>query len=240
MRLTRSVLVGSLASALLAGSLVLPAAAASSDGKMAIVQGYTGTRVDVCVNGREIKSRMPFGCKMVRSFSRGLKVVKVFKAGPGSCRGTKLAQRAIRFPRGSDLTIVVGRRSPKVLVFDNNDRPPMPVDHMELVFRHAADYGGVTFRHRVEALPGEEVVPALLSSPRIWKRGDEGWNFYPILVGGRPEWATTWVSKEIPYAPGTVRVAGPTLVQIGGHSRYEWIFIGRNYKTRLVVLKRGR
>ncbi len=238
MRFIRSTLAGCLVAALLVTSLAASAVTAPAKGKMSIVQGRTGALLDVCVNGKEIESRLRFGGRVFRNFGPGPKVLKFFRAAPGSCRGTKIAQRTVRFPRGSDLTIVVGRRSPKVLVFDNNGAPPSRLPASDLVFRHAADYRGVTFRQRIDELPDDPVEPAAEAEPLIWKRGREGWGSYPLLAGQPLEWATTWVSEELPHWPDPVRAAAPKFTMMAGHARYEWIFIGHADKTRLLVLKR--
>ncbi len=79
MRLVRSALAGCVVATLLATSLAVPVMAAPVKGKMAIVQGNPSAKVDVCINGREIKSKMRFGTKVYRTFPAGLKVLKVTK-----------------------------------------------------------------------------------------------------------------------------------------------------------------
>jgi len=237
MRLIRTLSMSSLAAALVITSLAASAAAADpTKGKMTIVQGNYGVRVDVCINGREIKSRMPFGAKIHRTFGAGPKVLKVTKAAPGACTGKKLAKRVIKFPKGSDFTVVISKRKPKkVMVFDNASQlPPGPVlPGLNLFFRHAADIGKVTFRQEVRNLPLEP-APA----DPTWVKGDQTWRYLPIAVGGTPLYATTWVTRDLGYYP-PARVAGPAWTLLGAYQRYEWILIGTGKHPRLIQIRRN-
>ena len=236
MRPGRHTLAGCLVAALLVTSLAVPTAAVTR-GKMAIVQGNYGVRVDVCINGREVKSAMPFGAKVYRILSRGTKVIKVARAAPGACKGEKLVKREIKFPGGSDLTVVITKRKPKkMLIFDNTPPAGPFLAGAHRFFRHAADIGKVTFRHEARPLPTE---PALAGEPTLyWKKGRSAYSYVTYGIGGTPMYSTTWVSRYPMLYPPEV-VAGPVSSLLGSRDRYEWILIGTGKHPRLVLLRRN-
>ncbi len=235
MRLVRSALAGCVVATLLATSLAVPVMAAPVKGKMAIVQGNPSAKVDVCINGREIKSKMRFGTKVYRTFPAGLKVLKVTKADPRTCKGKVLAYKAFKFPKGSDFTVVISKKKPqKVMVFDNAYPPGPIVSGSHRFFRNASDYGEVTFRHEAKPITTD---PAMAATDPTWKKGESTWRYLPMGVGGAPMSSTTWISDVPMYFPPLV-VAGPVWSLLSDGKRYEWIFIGTTKRPRLLLLKR--
>jgi len=84
----KAVLAASL-TALALSALAVPAAAAvPTAGTLGIVNGIPGTRIDICVNGREIRSHVPYGGKVSRFTSIGFKTIKIFKKDPRTCSTT--------------------------------------------------------------------------------------------------------------------------------------------------------
>ena len=84
----RTVVVGGAALALMAVSLAMPAAAADTKGTLAIVNGVPGKRVDVCLNGSEIKSNLAFGGHVFKDvIGTGSKNLKFYEHDPRTCRG---------------------------------------------------------------------------------------------------------------------------------------------------------
>ena len=66
----------------------IPAAAADTQGTLAIVNGVPGRRLDVCVNGTEIKSGLRYGKAVFRSvISTGEKILKLYDPDPRTCKG---------------------------------------------------------------------------------------------------------------------------------------------------------
>ena len=72
------------------GTLVTPVAAATT--KLTVVNGHPGTRVDVCVQGREIKSGLRYGGVVFRTTNTAFVVVKLYKRDPRPCGGRPLGQ----------------------------------------------------------------------------------------------------------------------------------------------------
>ena len=57
----RTLVIGGAALALMAAALAMPAGAADTKGTLALVNGIPGKKVDVCLNGNEIKSNLAYG-----------------------------------------------------------------------------------------------------------------------------------------------------------------------------------
>jgi hypothetical protein len=237
MRHIRSLIIGAVVAALSVTSLAASVSAMdiADKGKVAIVQGAVGVKVDVCVNGREIVSAMPFGKYTFRRLAPGAKALRVTKAAPGACKGAKIAYRAFKFPKGADYTIVLSKKKPqKVMVFDNAYPSGPYVSGVHRFFRNALDDGKVTFRHEARPLP---LSPAAEPTP-TWAKGDSTWSYLGIAVGGAPTYTTTWAS-EVPMLYPPHVVAGPIWAVMGKHQRYEWIVIGNERVQRMVLLRRN-
>jgi len=54
-----------------------------------------GTKADICVNDKEIKSRVPDGGKTSKVMVSGFKTIKIFKKDPRKCRGAQVPGREI-------------------------------------------------------------------------------------------------------------------------------------------------
>jgi hypothetical protein len=226
--------------ALVIAALGAPASASVSKGAIAVVNGIPGTKVDICINGREIKSRVGYGGKILKLMSPGSKTLKVFKPDPRRCRGTKLAQKRFTLtandnaqPDG-DLTIVVTRRKPmKVVIFDNTGAgqiPPTgaPFDHGKFFWRHAADLGPVDFYYRNwEPNPEFQMDPA--ADP--FTKGDED---------DASALADYLVQLRVTRVGQTGSITRPKRVDVVASHRYEWIVLGTKVRNaRIVVLDRA-
>ena len=117
---TRRSLIGAALGALLFATLTFPTSAADLKGTLAFVNGIPGKRVDVCLNGREIKSGLAYGKGIFKNvIGTGDKNLKFYERDQRACRGTVLAKDSFAIGSGEDLTIVATRKAPKVLRFDN-------------------------------------------------------------------------------------------------------------------------
>jgi hypothetical protein len=166
----------SLVAALALGATAAPAAAADK-GKLTVVNGMPGTRIDVCIgSSNEIKSGLGYGASF-RKQLLGSKKLRFRKAAPGKCKGKLLAARTVGLPSGSDKTVVFSKKSPKVLVFDN-DRVdqvnPNPVG--VLATRHAADlsWNAVHIDYQLwQQGPGGSLPPTLADDdPVSYEKGE--------------------------------------------------------------------
>ena len=111
MRRSRNLIMAAAVAALAISALGVPAAAAGS-GKVMIVQGRPGPAVDICINGREVKSKLGYGKRAFKRLGAGFKKLRVYKKDPRRCRGRLLAKKGFAFPGGSDLTIVITQKKP--------------------------------------------------------------------------------------------------------------------------------
>ena len=101
-------------------SLALPVGAADTQGTLAIVNGIPGKRVDVCLNGNEIKSNLGYGGNVFKDVvGTGNKNLKFYAHDPRTCRGQQVGQESFTLDPAEDLTIVVTKNPDKVVVFDN-------------------------------------------------------------------------------------------------------------------------
>ena len=165
MRKSKAILFGATLAAFAVSSLAVPASAATGS-KLTIINGFPGKKVDVCVNGREIRSALPYG-KVVRKTTRSPKTtVKLFaKNNRARCKGTLLGKRVVSFKKG---TLVITKKFPKrVVVFDMS--PPAPTTSALVSSRlsvlHAADVQPVEFWRDItfidpfpEVAAGEEIL----------------------------------------------------------------------------------
>lgn len=201
-------------------ALAVPAAAGVHPTQLAIIQGMPGVRVDLCVNGKEIRSGVRYGWKTFRSPDAGSVTLKVFRQDPRKCKGRLIAKRTFDLPEHGDLSIVIARGSPKIMLFDNLGFPPVgPAANPYIVVRHAARAPAM------EWLFGEPVGPGP-SSGHTWSRGDQ-------IAGSLSEEriSSVWVFA------GTPKPAGPAKVMhLVPDRRYEVYLIGskpKNYKQAI-------
>ena len=100
MRRLRNLIMAAAVAALAISALGVPVAAAGS-GKVMIVQGRPGPAVDICINGKEVKSKLAYGKRTFRKLGAGFKKLKVYKKDPRRCRGKKLGQKNFASPQAA-------------------------------------------------------------------------------------------------------------------------------------------
>lgn len=217
------------AAALTISALAAPVAAA--DPKVAIVQGMPGVRVDVCVNGKEIKSGMPYGGTIFRKFSAGDRTIKVFKRDARKCRGTKLLQQKVSLAEDADVTLVLTRKAPKLVVFDNTGGSAIYAP--DFFFRHAADLGSAVIGF--EQIGGGAWTPAAPTTftkgqQYLWEAANVNVRATASKLFGRRIATSRWVAS--PY----VTVVSDDL----GYSKVEFILVGtKNKNARFVTIDRS-
>lgn len=222
--------------ALAVTALAAPAGAADTKGTLAFVNGVPGGRVDVCINGKELKSALPYGRAYFKNvISTGPKTLRFYKKDPRKCRGTLLAKKSIAVEPGTDLTIVVTRKAPKVVMFDNKtpaflgEIPPKGLPYVTGIirFNHASEIPA-NFFYRVWN-PNPE-IPLTTAANAIWTKGDSrfgdvGPDAIVQLRATRPEDSTS-------LAEASVRIALS--------HRHEWIFVGtKPANVKMVLLDRA-
>ncbi len=111
MRSIRALIATSVVAALAITAMAAPASAASM-GRMAVINGIPGTKIDICIgSSKEIRSGLKYGGVYKKRLT-GIKKLRFRKASPGTCKGKILAGRTIGFPGGSDKTVVVTSKAP--------------------------------------------------------------------------------------------------------------------------------
>ena len=227
MRSHQGIAIGGLIVAFAIVAFAAPASAASG-GRITFVNGIPGKQIDVCVNGKEVRSKLGYGKKATRSFgSPGTKKLKVFLKHPGRCKGTRLAKKSFPLDPNGDLTIVLTKKGPKVVPFDNTGLGTVgpAADDIAVVWRHAADVGGVTFKSLL--VPSPPITP--VADP-VWTKGDEGILKSPLA-------APVTIVVEVTRPDVFVALVGPIARTVRPDRRYEFIFVGsRTKNARLVMI----
>ncbi len=232
MRRLRTLLSTSLVAALAIGLLAVPGSAATK-GKLALVNGVPGVAIDVCIGTSEVRSNLPYGAVYKKQLI-GLKKLRFRKASAGQCKGALLAAKSVRFPSGSDQTVVVTRKLPKVLVFDNRDLGVQPAEpDAALAVRHAADLGSnsVYFEYRLwEDVGGGLLPPTAASGPALitaYEKGDQ--------------YAAGFTSTALRFQALARRAAGSSLIRESGVfevaplRRYELYLVGTSARNSKMV-----
>jgi len=231
----KTVVIGAAVAVLAITAIGAPAAGAVAKGKVAIVQGIPGTKVDICINGKEIKSGLPYGGKKFASLNASQKLLKVYKKNYRTCGGTLLAKKRFDLLPAADLTIVVTRKKPrKVMIFDNSGLgfQPSPVVDTAAAWRYAGNLGTVDFVITYEGITLNNWHPA---DHVLWTKGDE--YQYVIALGGDGNNIMMLYVTE----PFTEHVfVGPYFTHVTPGYRYEWIVVGTNDRNaRVVRIKRA-
>ena len=79
--------------------MVAGPAAAVDQGRIVFVNGRPRSNVEVCVNGKEVKSSLRYGQYAVRMFGHGGKGIRFRKSSTGTCRGDLLRKYGRRTGR---------------------------------------------------------------------------------------------------------------------------------------------
>lgn len=227
-RLTTLITTG-LVAALAIGTLAVPASAADR-GRMTVVNGIPGTRIDICVgNSNEIRSGLKYGGVFKKQLI-GAKKLRFRKAAPGACKGQLLAGRTIGFPSGSDKTVVVTSKLPRVLVFRNEQLGTAADPDGALAVRHAADlaFNSVYFRWSVWNSP---IIDDGAFSPSAVSAFEKGDQFTSALFSDDD---VIFRVKATRADPGLVVAKGPFVEQLPNR-RFEFVLVGTKGSNARVV-----
>jgi hypothetical protein len=232
-RTVKAFLIGGLATAWLIAAMAVPVSAADTKGTLAIVNGIPRKKVDVCINGKEVRSRLPYGGVFLKNvIPIGAKTLKFHRADPRTCRGTVLAQRSFFIEPGDDFTLVATKKLPvKVVMFENGFGEIPPNSEPSLwswwSVRSASDLAtNIRARYYFTTPPESPVTPA---ADPVWLKGDSA----EALMG--PYAAA--VRATLPESNATI--AGPVTVAFEVSHRYEFILVGTTAaNARFVLLDR--
>ena len=232
MRRLRAVIAGAAVAALAITSVGAPTmAATTAKGSVAIVNGIPGTKIDICINGREIRSRLPYGQKTSKTLNASQKRLKVFKKDPRGCRGTLLAKKRFDVLPGENKTIVITRKSPRALVFDGLGPIFGAGSGGRVAMRHAADLGAVRFVSDIGAVYPQPITHA--ADQTTWRMGDQGIRSLPLILG-------EYVALVRVIRPLSERVVvGPRTFYLRLGNDHELILVGtRKANAKIVKIKR--
>lgn len=234
MRKLRTSLISGAVLALAVTSLGAPVSAGHS-GTIAIVNGIPGGKVDICLNGKEIRSGLRYGGRVFRSPVAGDKVLKVFKADPRTCKGKRLAKESFGLAVGADLTLVATKKGvDPVVIFDNDGLGLIPhkdsiyalyPNSSPIAWRHTADLGEVNFR-LMEADPEQAVGPAVAA---IWVKGMQ------LASEGQPAGSAHRL-RVTPVAEKETTIARSGFVVLKVSRRYEWYLLGTKRKNAKIIV----
>jgi hypothetical protein len=234
---TRRATLGFASAILAIASLGLPAAAADDTGTLAIVNGRPGAAVDICIGKRELSSGAPYGSVLRKDVIKpGRQVIRFFKRNDEqTCGGKRFASRVIEVGPGTDLTIVLTRRAPKVVVFDNTDPyflgevPPRGEALTSAVFgwRSAADFPADFHFTWWSPNPEQPISPA---DATVWTKGDE------FTYGTEPD--VLWRIRATESGTDVTLAQKSAMAKVS--RRYEWILVGTSRaNARFVLIDRG-
>ena len=228
MQRLRNLVIAGAVTTLAITALGAPAAAGSHKTKLAIVNGSPGKKLDVCVNGKEIKSGLRYGKVIFKTTRTPKAKVKFFQRDRRKCGGKLLAKKVVGL---ADATVVFTRRKPKkVVVFDNAFlATPMSATAARVSYGHAADIGPVQF-----GFDSEIVEPFFFGPSAVdpFFKGDQGaWSNSSSLQ-------IVWVTFVHKVSPA-VELLPPFARYLPRQRRWEQILVGTNdANARLVFIDR--
>lgn len=230
MRSIRTVLSCLALAAFLAGVVWSPAIAAAGDQKLVLVNGIPGMAVDVCINGNERKSALPYGQQVIRGVSAAQALVRFYRSNPGTCRGTLLGRRVVSH---DEATIVVTKRTPvKVIVYDFARMAGPQPGHSAVTWIHAADLGEIAFKLQFAALDPIAFMPA---ADPVWNKGDVLFDGAQVLVSEAIELVVTVITRPESSDP----IIEPLTTNAREGRRYQWVVVGTSPANgRIVVVDR--
>ena len=234
MRSIRTLFLSSVIAALTVSALAVPTAAADK-GKMTVVNGMPNTRIDVCIGStNELRSGLKYG-KVFKKQLIGSKKLRFRVASPGTCKGKVLAGKTVDFAAGSDQTIVVTKKAPKVLVFDNAGLGTQAAADPDgaIALRHTADLYNNEIYMRWSVWNDPFIkdwpfppTPGATETP--FDKGDEFTN--PLYVDDD----VVMLVKATRADPTVVVAQAPVLEQLKLR-RYEFILVGTAASNAKIV-----
>ena len=177
-----------------------------------------GKRVDLCLNGRELRAGSPTeGASSRNVIGTGEKNLKFYERDPRTCRGTVLAKDSFAIGSGEDLTIVATRKAPKVLRFDNAGLGEIPpLGDSERLLPTPGDNGGRRRGLQLSRLGEPDRCP-LAANGDLHERSTERQRRLGPEHGLPVPGHSRWEYQEV--------LSAPIFQTIASH-RYEWILVG--------------
>jgi hypothetical protein len=195
--------------------LIATTVAAAAAGRVAVVNGIPGKTVEVCINGKEVKSGLKYGKATIRSLANGAKTLKLRTNSSGKCTGSLLGTKSFSVTGSTDFTIVGTKFGPnKVILYDNALISDASPGFAVVVLRHAADIGTAGFKYHTPD-DGTPWFDAVADDP--WVKGAYGWGTRSL--GTEMLW---WAHQP----PAQRAIAGPYQLVVGDDVRHESVLVG--------------
>jgi hypothetical protein len=192
--------------------------------------------VDVCLNGKELKSRLKYGGVVLKGVvPTGKKNLRFYKPDRRTCRGTLVAKKPFRLAAGRDLTIVATKRFPKVVTFSNTllgEIPPLgtATDFAPYAIRHAADVAAF-LSWRVWNGPFDTPI----DPSGLFTKGQEN----RVANGSTSGFDTPAVLQMLATVVGGPVPIASRIIEVVKSHRLEWILVGTKHdNARWVFIDR--
>lgn len=209
------------ATAALAISAVAGSVSAVTPGtaKVFVVHGIPGVKVDVCVNGGEVRSNFRYGQQFVlNGVPAGTYKIKVYAASPRSCFGKAVISRTVTLTAGLNATAVarIVNGKPHLPIYVNDTA--VPSGKATITVRHTAS------APKVDVWLNGGTAPAV---PGLAQGASAG----PVALD--PAVYSWWVSGVGGYKP----VIGPGVARLAAGNAYQIYAVGTNaHNYRFVVV----
>ncbi len=225
----RKVVIAASVTALVLAGLAAPVSAGPGKATIGIVNGIPNQKVDICVNGKELRSAAKYGQAVAKVVQAGSTKVQIRKASPGVCQGARIAQKRLSLAVAADVTLVITKRAPKWAKFMNIKvsgspvywlggiwpKGPAETTYYHMAWRHAADLGTVEGRYGFAA-----IIPIGPVAVVPWTKGDQ----VPLA------WAE-------PPAPGLLMSLGfGRIGKVNDLARSKWFAPKAGYRYELYLL----
>lgn len=210
--------VTALATVVLAAGMLASPASAADPATVFVAHGIPGVKVDVCVNGAEVKSNFRYGTWFKASLPAGSYQIKVRLAKPGVCTGLTVISKTVALTDGLNATAIarlVGT-TPNLKVFVNDISVP------------DADSATVTVRHTAVAPKVDVFVNG--GTPAITGLAHGG-SVGPVALSKGVY--SFWAALEGGYRP----VIGPAVRNLRGGHAYQIFAVGNKLSNyRFIVI----
>jgi hypothetical protein len=221
----RESVVRAVSVAVVAGSLLLPAASPAGAGvdvraTLFMVNGLPGGDVDVCISGLgEVGSRLPYGEKFKKRLDPGSYRIKVRKASRGECKGDVVAKAPLAVADLDNVTAVARYvdGSPGITTFDN-DVSATEIGQIRL-----------TAAHMMKGGPVDVVVNGILQVSALAR---ETMSAFALAADGQyAVWGTA--------AGETTPIVGPRVIENTEQGQaFTFVMVGTKVaNNRLVIFK---
>lgn len=209
----RKILLTAASTAFAISALAMPVSA-GTPATVFVAHGIPGAKVDVCVNGAEVRSNFRYGRQFKAELPAGNYRVKVYLADPRECRGVKVIDEQLALSDGLNATAVarIINGAPGLQVFVND----LDIDGpgASLTVRHTAKAPTVDvyLAGTVDlAIDGSE--PTIADFPRGASAG-------PVPI--KPNTYAWWVTLADQTAP----VIGPAVAYLEAGVAYQVHAVG--------------